>query len=255
MPNTRQKWRYPTWIAHRGAGRLAPENTLAAFRLGAAHGFQMMEYDVKLTADDVPILLHDDTLERTSSGQGRAADFRYAELARHDFGSWHSPAYAGEPVATLYSIAAYTRANDIHSNIEIKPTPGMETHTGERIAQLAQQLWEGAELPPLLSSFSEKALAAARDAVPELPRALLIEEELPPDWRDRALWLQCSGLNLNDRYTTPEIIQQIRDAGLSVAVWTVNDVARARQLLGWGCHAVITDEVQAMSPAKLAAGN
>src|SRR5690606_39490480 len=134
MPQPANPWPYPQWVAHRGAGRAAPENTLAAFRLGASQGFRMMEYDVKLSADDVPILLHDDTLDRTSDGKGRAADYRFSELARHDFGGWHSAAYAGEPVATLYGIAAYTRANGIHSNIEIKPTTGMGTHTGEQIA-------------------------------------------------------------------------------------------------------------------------
>lgn len=251
MPQMQNIWPYPEWVAHRGAGRVAPENTLAAFRLGASHGFRMMEYDVKLTADDVPILLHDDTLDRTSTGSGRAADFRFAELARHDFGAWHSAEYSGEPIATLYSIAAYTRANGIHSNIEIKPTTGMETHTGERIALLAKQLWEGADLPPLLSSFSEQALAAARDTVPELPRALLIEKELPPDWRERVRWLECRGLNLNDRYLTREIVEQVRDAGLSLAVWTVNDPARARELLAWGCNAIITDEVVTMAPGQI----
>lgn len=251
MPRHFSAWPYPQWVAHRGAGRSAPENTLAAFRLGYSRGFRMMEYDVKLTADDVPVLLHDDTLERTSNGQGRAADLRYAELARHDFGAWHSSAYAGEPIATLYSIAAYTRANSIHSNIEIKPTAGMETHTGERIALLARQLWEGAELPPLLSSFSETALAAARDAAPELPRALLIEGALPPDWRERAMWLKCTGLNLNHRHVTRDEVRQIRDAGLSLAIWTVNDPQRALELLEWGCNAIITDEVDTMAPGQL----
>lgn len=250
MSHTPSEWPYPQWIAHRGAGRQAPENTLAAFRQGAACGFRMMEYDVKLSADDVPILLHDDTLERTSNGRGRAADHRYAELARFDFGDWHSAAYAGEPLATLYGIAAYTRANGIHSNIEIKPTTGMENHTGERIALLARQLWEGAALPPLLSSFSETALAAARDAAPELPRALLFEHEPPPDWRERAAWLGCKGLNLNHAYTTREIVQQVREAGLSLAIWTVNDMARARELLDWGCNAIITDEVLTMAPSQ-----
>lgn len=250
MPQPANPWPYPQWVAHRGAGRAAPENTLAAFRLGASRGFRMMEYDVKLSADDVPILLHDDTLDRTSDGNGRAADYRFSELARHDFGGWHSPAYAGEPVATLYGIAAYTRANGIHSNIEIKPTTGMETHTGERIALLARQLWAGASLPPLLSSFSETALAAARDAVPELPRALLIEKELPPDWRERVSWLGCCGLNLNHRYTTQDIVRQVRDAGLSLAIWTVNDPARAQELLSWGCNAIITDEIITMAPGQ-----
>lgn len=86
MRHTSNIWPYPQWIAHRGAGLAAPENTLAAFRLGATRGFRMVEYDVKLSADDVPILLHDERLERCSNGSGPAADFRYADLARLDFG-------------------------------------------------------------------------------------------------------------------------------------------------------------------------
>lgn len=250
MPHPFKEWPYPNLIAHRGAGHTAPENTLAAFRKGAACGFRMMEYDVKLCAGDTPILLHDDTLDRTSNGMGLAAGRRLDELAAYDFGAWHSPDYAGEPIATLYSIAAYTRANGLHSNIEIKPSTGAETHTGARIAALARQLWLGAELPPLLSSFSESALAAARDAAPALPRALLIEKELPPDWRERIARLGCVGLNLNHRYTTRDIVWQIRDAGLSLAIWTVNDPARALELLDWGCNAIITDEIETMAPGQ-----
>jgi len=250
MPLPDSGWPYPDLIAHRGAGRVAPENTLAAFRKGASCGFLMMEYDVKLSADDIPILLHDDTLERTSNGRGRARDYSYAGLAQFDFGGWHSPPYAGEPVPSLYSIAAYTRANGIHSNIEIKPCAGTDEHTGAQVARKAQQLWAGAALPPLLSSFSETALAAAQEAAPELPRALLIEKELPPDWRTRVMKLGCRGLNLNDRYVTEEILREVLAAGLTVAIWTVNDISRARQLLAWGCNAVITDEVETLAPGQ-----
>jgi len=250
MSLSRLSWPYPRLIAHRGGGNKAPENTLAAFRKGLACGFLMMEYDVKLSADDVPILLHDDTLERTSSGTGPVAGYRYTDLARHDFGSWYSGEYAGEPVATLYSIAAYTRAHDIASNIEIKPSLGMETHTGERIAVLARELWSQAAVPPLLSSFSETALAAARDAAPELPRALLIANTLPPDWIERAKWLRCHGVNLNHAYTTLPIVEQAHAAGLTVAVWTVNDPVRAHELLSWGCNAVITDEIEIIVPGS-----
>lgn len=251
MSRPMQAWPYPKLIAHRGAGKAAPENTLAAVRKGAACGFLMMEYDVKLTADDVPILLHDDTLERTSNGRGRAGDYRYAELARFDFGAWHSPAYAGEPVATLYSIAAYTRAHGIHSNIEIKPTTGMDDHTGERVARLARELWAGASVPPLLSSFSEPALAAARDAAPELPRALLIEGPVPDDWHERARQLGCVGLNLDQAHLTKEIAGDILDAGYTLAVWTVNDADRARELFAWGCHAIFTDEMETLAPGRI----
>lgn len=248
MPHTHSSWPYPKLIAHRGAGRFAPENTLASVRLGASYGFRMMEYDVKLSRDGVAVLLHDDTVDRSSNGQGPAADKTLAELSRLDFGLWHSVAYAGEPIPTLHAIAAYTLANGIHSNIEIKPHPGLEAETGRQVALLARELWAGATLPPLLSSFSETALQAALEAAPELPRALLIEKEVPQDWRERVKRLQCLGLNLNHKYTGKALVEQIKAAGLTLAIWTVNDIARAKELIDWGCDAIVTDEVATLNP-------
>lgn len=252
MTQSRPQWPYPSLIAHRGAGRHAPENTLAAFRLGARHGFKMMEYDVKLSRDGVALLLHDDTLDRTSNAHGNAADLTWAELAAVDAGSWHGADYAGEPIPALHAIAAFTQAHGICSNIEIKPHTGLEAETGKQVARLARKLWADAALPPLLSSFSETALQAALQEAPELPRALLIEKEVPPDWHDRAQRLECCGLNLNHRYTTQTLVDQIRKAGYTLAIWTVNDSARARELLDWGCDAIVTDEILAMAPATFA---
>lgn len=241
-------WPWPRLVAHRGGGTMAPENTLAAFRIGHAHGFSMMEYDVKLSSDGVPVLLHDDTICRTSNGTGAATELSIADLQHYDFGSWHSAAYAGEPMPSLYAIAAYTLAHDISSNIEIKPSPGMEVETGDQVARAAQQLWRSAKLPPLLSSFSETALAAAQDAAPDLRRALLIEGALPTDWRSRVERLQCTGLNLNHNHVTEPLVRDITSAGYTLAVWTVNDLSLARKLLGWGCHAVVTDHVATINP-------
>ncbi|CAJ0905033.1 Glycerophosphoryl diester phosphodiesterase [Alcaligenes faecalis] len=251
MPSMNHHWPYPALIAHRGAGKIAPENTLAAMRVGAQNGFRMMEYDVKLSRDAVPVLLHDDDLDRTSNGQGRASRLTLAELSALDFGAWHSSAYAGEPIPTLSSIAAFTLANQVHSNIEIKPTTGDEAETGRQVALAAQALWAQASLPPLLSSFSEAALEAAQHAVPTLPRALLIEEEVPADWPERLERLGCMGLNLNDRFVTQALVQEIRQKGYTVAVWTVNDAERVRELLDWGCNGIFTDKVTTIRPDTL----
>ncbi|QTC01706.1 glycerophosphodiester phosphodiesterase [Alcaligenes sp. SORT26] len=244
-------WPYPALIAHRGAGKVAPENTLAAIRVGAQNGFHMMEYDVKLSRDGVPVLLHDDELDRTSNSQGIASALTLAELSALDFGAWHSSAYAGEPIPTLSSIAAFTLANQIHSNIEIKPTTGDEAETGRVVALAAQALWAQASLPPLLSSFSEVALQAAQQAVPTLPRALLIEEKVPADWPERLERLGCMGLNLNNRFVDQALVQAIRQAGYTVAVWTVNDAERVRELLDWGCNGIFTDKVTTIRPDTL----
>lgn len=249
MPTTHPNWPYPKLIAHRGAGRHAPENTLSSIRLGAQHGFLMMEYDVKLSQDGIAILLHDDTVDRTSNGSGSAATKTFNELALLDVGAWHSKPYAGESMPTLQSIAAYTLANGIRSNIEIKPCTGYEAETGKQVARLAQTLWAGADVPPLLSSFSEIALEAAMKEAPDLPRALLIEDEVPADWLSRVQRLKCVGLNLNHKHTTLPLVQAIQDAGYTLAIWTVNDPARVKELLDWGCNGVVTDEVTTILPS------
>jgi len=127
-------WPYPRWIAHRGAGKLAPENTLAAFRIGASYGYRAFECDVKLAADGVPFLLHDATLQRTTSGRGLAAKLAWSELSCLDAGAWHSRAFAGEPPPSLEAIARFCLRNAFALNIEIKPTPGAESETGRVVA-------------------------------------------------------------------------------------------------------------------------
>lgn len=246
MTSALPPWRYPARVAHRGAGKLAPENTLAALRLGHAHGYRMAEIDAKLSADGVPFLLHDETLDRTTDGRGRADLLGWRELARLDAGSWHSPAYAGEPLPTLQAVARWCRANGVALNIEIKPMPGRERETGAAIALDALALWEGAVLPPLLSSFSDESLAAARDAAPDLPRAWLTED-LPNDWLDRCRALGCVALDAKHTLVDESVVRAAHAAGLRVAVWTVNDPARAAQLAGWGVDCVITDAVDRIS--------
>ncbi|MGE3928361.1 MAG: glycerophosphodiester phosphodiesterase family protein, partial [Lautropia sp.] len=169
-------WPYPRMAAHRGAGKLAPENTLAAFRLGASFGYRMFEFDVKLAADGVPFLLHDSTLERTTSGAGVAGGLPWAALSALDAGSWLDAAYAGEPLPRLDAIARYLIANDLLADVEIKPTPGCDDETGRVVAAACERAWAGAGVPPLLTSFSEVALDAAAAQAATLPRGLLLDE-------------------------------------------------------------------------------
>ncbi|AZG14186.1 glycerophosphodiester phosphodiesterase [Cupriavidus pauculus] len=240
-------WPYPRHIAHRGAGKLAPENTLAAFRHGASFGYRMFEFDVKLSGDGKAVLMHDATLDRTSSGRGRVDALTLGELAQLDAGSWHGAAFAGEPIPTLAAVARYTQANGFLVNIEIKPVPGAETRTGAAVALDALSLWQGATVPPLLSSFSEAALEAARLAAPGLPRALLLDK-LPADWLDRLRRLDCVALDANHRELNARVIADAHAAGFKVLSYTVNDPARAQDLLAWGLDGLITDAVDGIAP-------
>ena len=241
-------WPYPRYCAHRGAGKLAPENTLAAFRLGYDHGYRMAEFDVKLSADGVAFLLHDDTLDRTTDRRGRADALTWRELSLADAGTWHSPAYAGEPLASLAGVAAWSRARHVDVNIEIKPTRGRERETGAGVALDAAALWSGSDRVPLLSSFSDAALAAAREAAPQLPRAWL-SEHWRDDWRDHVAPLECIALDLKHPLLTKARVDEIHAAGLRIATWTVNDPARAAELIAWGVDTLITDAVDQIAPA------
>jgi glycerophosphoryl diester phosphodiesterase len=238
---------WPLWIAHRGAGKLAPENTLAAFRLGAQHGYTAFECDVKLSADDVPFLLHDATLDRTTNAKGIAGEQPWAELARLDAGSWHSPAHAGEPLPTLDAVAAFCHESGHALNIEIKPTPGVEAHTGRVVASAAQRLWAGRAPPPLLSSFSPEALEGAREAAPPLPRALLIDK-LTDGWFERAQSLGCVAVVANWRLFDAAFVQRLHAGDLWAMCYTVNEPSAARRLLEWGLDGLITDAVDRFSP-------
>lgn len=240
-------WPYPPRVAHRGAGKLAPENTLAAMRLGASLGYTMFEFDVKLSGDGVLLLMHDATLDRTTDGTGRVAGFAFGELARLDAGSWHSAEYAGEPIPTLVQVARWLLRTGRMANIEIKPCPGREAETGAAAALEARQLWQGAAVPPLLSSFSETALDAARRVAPELPRALLFGE-LPGDWLRRCQALDCVAVDAHHEALTGAVIADAHRAGLRVIAYTVNEPTRAGELFGWGLDTLITDAVDLIAP-------
>ena len=239
-------WPYPLWIAHRGAGKLAPENTLAAFRLGAGFGFRAFECDVKLSRDGQAFLLHDDTLDRTTSGQGSPAERDWAELAALDAGSWHSPPFTAEPLPLLTQIAAFCRANGCALNIEIKPCPGEEARTGAAVAREAARLWAGA-VPPLLSSFKPEALAAARDAEPALPRGLLLDQ-LWDGWPEAAEALGVVAVITNWRLMDRALIQRLHAQGRRALVYTVNDEAVAARLIADGIDGLITDRVDLFKP-------
>ncbi len=242
-------WPYPLWIAHRGAGKLAPENTLAAFRAGAAHGYRAFECDVKLSADGVPFLLHDATLERTTSGAGTAGARSWSELSRLDAGGWHSLCFAGEPMPTLEAIARYCLHNHHALNIEIKPTPGDAQRTGQVVALEAARLWAGQAVPPLLSSFDPEALAAARLAAPDLPRALLLET-LRDGWFEEAQALGCVAVVTHHALMDAALIGRLNGCGLRALVYTVNDAAEAHRLIGLEIDGLITDAVDRFVPGS-----
>ncbi|WP_145592583.1 glycerophosphodiester phosphodiesterase [Yersinia bercovieri] len=242
-----KNWPYPPIVAHRGGGALAPENTLAAIEVGARHGHKMIEFDAKLSQDGQIFLLHDDTLERTSNGWGVAGDLPWEKLIQLDAGDWYSPEFRGERLPLLSEVAARCAQYGMAANIEIKPTRGAEVVTGRVIALAAGQLWQDQAIPPLLSSFSFDALAAAQQAAPELPRGLLLDK-WDDNWPTLTQQLDCISLHINHKQLTAERVAQLKAAGLRILVYTVNQPTRAQELLNWGVDCICTDRIDLIYP-------
>jgi glycerophosphoryl diester phosphodiesterase len=254
-------WPYPRWIAHRGAGKLAPENTLAAFRLGAQWGYRMFECDVKLSQDGIPFLLHDDTLRRTTNASAvwsdatdrSAGDYTWQQLATLDAGSWHSAPYADEPLPSLETILQWSMQTHCCLNLEIKPCPGTAHQTGSVVAQHVLRYWRTntTELPPipLLSSFQTDALWGAYHAAPSIPRALLLDN-LWPGWLTNAQTLGCTAVVLHYPLVQADTVEAIRMHGMRVLSYTVNDDAVAERLTALHIDGIITDRVDYFLPDR-----
>lgn len=239
-------WPYPHIVAHRGGGKLAPENTLAAIDTGARFGHTMIEFDVKLSKDGQIFLLHDDNLERTSNGWGVAGRLPWSDLLKVDAGSWFSRDFTGEPLPLLSQVAQRCREHGMMANIEIKPTTGTGPLTGKTVALAARELWADMTLP-LLSSFDIDALEAAQEAAPELPRGLLLDE-WRDDWRALTTQLGCVSIHLNHRLLDEARIAALKDAGLRILVYTVNKPERAAELLRAGVDSICTDSIDIIGP-------
>jgi glycerophosphoryl diester phosphodiesterase len=227
-------------VGHRGAAQAAPENTLEGLREAKRQGASWVEVDAKLTADNQVILLHDDLLDRTTSGKGAAAQATLAEIRALDAGSWLAPAFAGVKVPTLEETVRELIALGLACNVEIKPCPGREQVTAELVVRELQRLWPTQDEKPLISSFAYDALHVAYRLAPEFPRAVLVEE-VPGNWQHLCEGIEAVALNPWHKTLTPEWTSAVKRAGYQVMAYTVNETARARVLFDWGVDAVFSD--------------
>jgi glycerophosphoryl diester phosphodiesterase len=258
-------------IAHRGARSLAPENTLAAARKAFEIGADMWELDVCMTKDGEMILLHDDTLARTSNAAevfpGRApwkvADFTLKEICQLDFGSWFNQkdpfkqiaagnvpkaeqeSYVGEPAPTLREALAFTKENHWKVNIEIKNLVGTEGHAVivERVVALVREL--GMERDVLISSFNHDYLIQTNDLAPEIRTGALVEHGYP-DPVKLVTRLGAQAYNPKFGEVTPEEIRKLREAGFDVFVYTVNDPVDMKFLVESHVSGIFTDFPQTL---------
>lgn len=230
----------PRVIGHRGAAKRAPENTLAGFRTAAALGLRWVEFDVRLTADDRLVLLHDDRLDRTTNGSGKVRARSLHEIRALDAGAWFSAEFAGERVPTLEEAIERLAALGLGANIEIKCAPGEEAAAGRATARVVTRCWPADRPLPLITSFRDGCVAAAAAEAPELPRGYLMGE-VRPGWERRCAALGCRTVHCNQRLLDRAAVARLKRAGLPLLVYTVNERERARQLFDFGVDGVFSD--------------
>jgi glycerophosphoryl diester phosphodiesterase len=231
----------PKIIGHRGAAGYAPENTIEGIHTAADMGIEWVELDVKLTKDQVPIIFHDEELERTTNGSGLVAEVTYEDLKQLEAGSWFGDSFAGINIPTLEEAIDAILERGLGLNLEIKPCPGREKETAEVALDALSKIWDDHDRL-LISSFQHVSLEAARDMANDWARGLLIGgEEMPENWREMADYLQVSCMNLGTKLITREIIREVSEEDLKCLVYTVNDPDLARALQAWGADALFSD--------------
>jgi glycerophosphoryl diester phosphodiesterase len=232
-------------IAHRGASGHAPENTLAAFRKAVALGVSFIETDLQLTRDSRLVAIHDQTVNRTTNGQGAVHDLTLADLRKLDAGSWFGSEFAGERIPTLEEILDFAKKNDVVFYLELKPGGSWG---GEH--SLIGALRESGEIArTIVISFDAGILAAVRKIEPTLMTGLLYEGHIDEPL-DKALEIGARQVAVRGDLVTPWLLSEARRRDLQVVCWTVNQAAHMRLLMDAGVDGIMSDY-----PDRLLAAN
>lgn len=223
----------PLLLAHRGASGFAPELTLAAFSLALEQGADGMEVDVQLSGDGHVIVMHDDTLKRTTGAQGRVLDYNWPELQTLDAGKWFDPAFSGEGIPDLEQVMIFGPPG-WRLNIELKSSPHPE-----KLVQQVAGLVRCEKTPEriICTSFNPEILYELAGILPQIPTGLIFSGSWPEPntlyhW---PLW------SVEKSLLSPDRLQEAREHNIKVCVWTVNQVEEIENLILAGVDAIITN--------------
>jgi len=224
-------------IAHRGASGTRPENTLVAFRRAIEVGADMIELDLRATADGVAVVMHDSTVDRTTNGSGRLRDLTLKHVQALDAGAWFSPDFAGERVPTLSEVISLT-AGRIALNLELK-----ETGVEEQAVEALRRQGDGGSF---IASFHDECLARVRELDPGMRLSLIVgidplsEDEIAR-LMERTQRLGARTLAASYRGITPSLLAATSAAGIGVVAWTVNEREDMRRMVELGIAGITTN--------------
>lgn len=228
----------PTIIAHRGASKLAPENTMAAFEKCYQQGIQGIETDIQLTKDNIPVLLHDETLKRTTNAQGYLNDYTYQELQGIDAGSWFSEEFAGERIVSLETFLKWARQKPLYLNLELKNNKLDYEHLEDIVYELLTyyQLLNRTTL----SSFNSASITRMKSFSRQVEVAYLASK------RKRNLVafakdIGADAIHVKYRLLSNHIVKQCQKENMNIRVYTVNRPAHMCKCFTYGCDSIITD--------------
>ena len=234
--------------AHRGARSVAPENTLRSLKASAGH-CDFIEVDVQLSSDGVAVVMHDDTLERTTNVREIKAyksrspynlcDFTLKELASLDYGSWFDGVF--EPLLTLREALRFIKENKIFLNIEIKDMHRFFSDEKVVSSVLGEVKELRLEESVMFSSFRHEYLPLCKEGLPDILTAALVEDAHPDNLLEYLRTLHVDAYNMDDGLADRDTVRQLRDAGFFVNVYTVNDPLRAKELFEMGVNGIFTD--------------
>lgn len=230
----------PPVIAHRGASAYAPENTIAAFTIAAQLGIKWVEFDTMLAACGIPIVFHDEEVNRTTNSKGLVGDYSYTYLRTLDAGGWFNSRFSGERIPPLDQVLNFLRDTNMSANIEIKPLPGQDKKTALRVFEMVNTHFPQPSPAILFSSFSTIALETLRQESKDCFLGLLMDD-WRPDWQMLCDDLKCISVHVSNNVISPEKAKKIKDTGRLLLCYTVNDPLRANELYSWGVDAVFSD--------------
>lgn len=231
-------------IAHRGDSAHAPENTLSAFRQAKEKGADWVEFDVVLTADFIPVVFHDERLNRTTNGSGFIGQYKYQDLLKLDAGSWFDPQFKGEAIPSLEAVLKLLSTLNLMANIEIKPsTKALAQETTKAALAVIKKHWPEKKPLPLISSFNMQSLNEFRTLAPEYPLGLL-----PSFWQfnsiRKAKQLSCSHIHVHYQKLNQAKINDLHKQGFKVFAYTVNQPDPIKKLRSWGIDGIFTDDIE-----------
>ncbi|CDQ17855.1 glycerophosphoryl diester phosphodiesterase [Halobacillus karajensis] len=224
--------------AHRGASKLAPENTMPAFELARAAGADGIETDVQLTKDQVPVLIHDENLRRTTNGTGFVQDYTYAQLRLLDAGSWFSSEFSDIYIVTLDEFLRWFRDQPMFLNIELK-TNVIEYKNIERIVYESLKRYHVLERT-VISSFNSDSLLRMKEINPSIQTAFLTStkmRKLPQYARS----IQCEALHVKHRLLDKKLVKRCRKEKLDLRIYTVNRPSMMKKCYSLGVSGIFTD--------------